>query len=474
VRHGAAQVSVKPTGSRPTVVVVGAGMAGLTAARRLQQAGVQVTVLERDSRVGGRVRTDSVHGFQIEAGAGFITNYYGHTLRLVRELGLELQLAPLSLSAAILRRGRLHPVWPRRYMLMSGLIPLRSKLVLLKAGWPVLRHWDELQLHALQRAYRLDTASAAEFARRHLNDEVADYILEPVLGGFLYTTPERTSRALLLVLLKLGLRLQHLFTLSEGLSRLPEAIAAKLAVSRDAPVLSVREQASGGCDVVAVVDGRERRLRADGVVCATTASVARRLVADLSPGQKAFFEEVSYAPNATTAIAIDHRLPAPAHGVLFPRRESRYLATAAVQSTSDALQPPARQDMVMLYPSGMASSELLRMEDAAIVQGLLSDLRRAGPPFLLDRSVLFHRVYRWEEAVPEFGVGYVHSLRRFAQGEFEFGRIVFAGDYLAAPMVEGAVTSGLLAAERLLERLGMGKARGRPGSTSSTRPTLPG
>ncbi|HEY8557685.1 MAG TPA: FAD-dependent oxidoreductase, partial [Actinomycetes bacterium] len=81
--------------SPPTVVVVGAGMAGLTAARHLQRAGVKVTVLERDSRVGGRVRTDSVGGFQIEAGAGFITNYYLHTMRLVRELGLEAELAPL-------------------------------------------------------------------------------------------------------------------------------------------------------------------------------------------------------------------------------------------------------------------------------------------------------------------------------------------------------------------------------------------
>lgn len=443
-----------PRRDRPTVAVVGAGMAGLTAARRLRRADVDVVVLERDSRVGGRVRTDWVGSFQIEAGAGFITNYYRHTLHLIGELGLENQLSPMSHTGAILRDGRQHPVWPRRHMLTSRLIPLRSKLVLLKCEWPVLRHWTELELHSLERAYRLDTASVAEFARRRLNAEVADYILEPVLRGFIYATPERTSQALLLVLLKLGLRLRRLFTLAEGLSRLPEAMAAGLGVRLDTPVVSVRERAAaGGCEVVAVSDGRERRLHVDGVICATTASVAHRLVADLDPRQKAFLEAVRYAPNATTAIAVDHRLPARSHAVLFPRRESRYLATVAVRSAAEAVRLPAGQDMVVLYPSGPASGELLKMDDAAILKELLGDLRRAGAPFLLDGSVLFHRVYRWREAVPEFDVGSVRSLRSFTRGQSEHGRVVFAGDYLAAPMIEGAVTSGLQAAERLLRRL---------------------
>jgi protoporphyrinogen/coproporphyrinogen III oxidase len=456
-------VTMAGTGpSPPTVVVVGAGMAGLTAARHLQRAGVKVTVLERDSRVGGRVRTDSVGGFQIEAGAGFITNYYLHTMRLVRELGLEAELAPLSQRGAILRDGRPYRVWPRWLLLSSGLISLNSKLALPGAGWPLLRHWRELDLHALHRAHRLDTASGADFARRRLNDEIAEFILEPVLGGFLYTTLERTSQALLLVLLKLGLKLRRLFTLAHGLSRLPEGMAADLQVLPNAPALSIRQQELGGYEVVAVVDGRERRLHADGVVCATTASVAGRLIADLNPKQHAFLGAVSYAPNVTTVLAVDHRIPAPSHAMLFPRAESRSLATATVQSASDALQPPEGQDLVKLYPSGTGSRELLKMSDEAILDVLLRDLGRAGPGFLLDGSVLFHRIHRWEEAVPEFGVGYVNALWRFAQGEIECGRLVLAGDYLAAPMVEGAVTSGLLAAERLLQRLGMKPATRPP------------
>jgi len=51
------------------IVVVGAGIAGLTAAFRLQQAGANVLVLEATDRAGGRMTTDTVDGYVIERGS---------------------------------------------------------------------------------------------------------------------------------------------------------------------------------------------------------------------------------------------------------------------------------------------------------------------------------------------------------------------------------------------------------------------
>jgi protoporphyrinogen/coproporphyrinogen III oxidase len=88
-----------------------------------------------------------------------------------------------------------------------------------------------------------------------------------------------------------------------------------------------------------------------------------------------------------------------------------------------------------------------------VVDSLLADLRKAGPAYRVLGDVRSAVVQRWPEALPEFGVGSICQLRRFARGEVEWGRVVFAGDYLHGPLIEGAVTSGLQAADRLLTRL---------------------
>ena len=72
------------------VLVLGAGMAGLAAARALQDAGQHVSVLEAKHRLGGRTYTNhDFAGIPVEFGAEFIHGEHAATWELVRELGLE-------------------------------------------------------------------------------------------------------------------------------------------------------------------------------------------------------------------------------------------------------------------------------------------------------------------------------------------------------------------------------------------------
>ena len=75
-----------------TVVVAGAGLAGLSAARALEARGAAVTIVEARNRVGGRVWTlrDGFAGRQhAEAGADLIEEEQAHVLKLARELDLR-------------------------------------------------------------------------------------------------------------------------------------------------------------------------------------------------------------------------------------------------------------------------------------------------------------------------------------------------------------------------------------------------
>jgi len=70
------------------VIVIGAGIAGLTAARDLCAAGVRVALVEARARVGGRIYTDHTLGYPVELGAEFIHGRPKETFDLVEKFGL--------------------------------------------------------------------------------------------------------------------------------------------------------------------------------------------------------------------------------------------------------------------------------------------------------------------------------------------------------------------------------------------------
>ena len=96
-----------------SVVVAGGGLAGLSAARRLGQAGHDVVVLEAEPEAGGRMRAERHGDFVLDRGAQFVSSAYPNLRRLIAELGLEDRVRPLrDARNAILRDGKLHEAAP--------------------------------------------------------------------------------------------------------------------------------------------------------------------------------------------------------------------------------------------------------------------------------------------------------------------------------------------------------------------------
>src|SRR2546428_13680827 len=75
----------------PQVVIIGAGVAGLTAARELAAAGTRVLVLEARDRLGGRVLTHHAAEGPVELGAEFVHGAFPEILAVVEEAGLRLR-----------------------------------------------------------------------------------------------------------------------------------------------------------------------------------------------------------------------------------------------------------------------------------------------------------------------------------------------------------------------------------------------
>src|SRR5690242_3730876 len=93
---------------RLDAIVVGAGLAGLVAARRLTGAGLAVRVLEAADQVGGRLRTDERDGFLFDHGFTTVCPEYP---ALQREFDVaKLDLRPLARGFGVLAQGKLHRI----------------------------------------------------------------------------------------------------------------------------------------------------------------------------------------------------------------------------------------------------------------------------------------------------------------------------------------------------------------------------
>src|ERR1700687_1756230 len=83
------------------VSVIGGGIAGVAAALRLKDRGLDPLVLEAESRVGGRMTTDRVNGFVIDRGVTLLGNGFVRMRSLVRRLGLSPLVGKGSFSVGI-------------------------------------------------------------------------------------------------------------------------------------------------------------------------------------------------------------------------------------------------------------------------------------------------------------------------------------------------------------------------------------
>lgn len=442
---------MQPLDGRP-IVVVGAGIAGLAAAHRLCAAGARVTVLEKRPHVAGRMYTEAVNDIRIDTGAGFLANFFDHTRALLKDVAMDHDLVLVEGSGATLRDGRWRRIRPWSTGADPRLLSAKSFLYLPRIIIPLLKHWHRLDWHAFWRLDSLDTGSATEYAQRYLNEELLEYLIRPALESMFYAPPERTSQAILFVLLKAAIGLER-YKLRDGLGSLPDALVAGLDVRCETEVIRITGGPRRGYRVNMRYNDEERMMDADGIVCATEASAVPRLFPGLSTAQRSFFESVEYSSTVIVALALRTRPLEGRPDALIPRSEAPNSQLLAVTSLAakNPLQVPAGCDVLRLYSTGKSASALLELDDAAVRDALVSDLENVAGIRPGKDDEMFYRVYRWPLAVPLFEVGYIRRLRTFIESSSVSDRLAFAGDYLGGPFIEGAVTSRLEAAGRLVE-----------------------
>lgn len=430
------------------VIIVGGGIAGLAAAWRLQRAGHEVNILEREVASGGRMRSERRGAFIVDRGAQFVFSGYADLHALAEEVGLADQVRPIRRTRnAILRDGRFLGSDSKSLLslLRSPLLSLRSKVTLPRILWHVWKHRRKLNPRYPEIAASLDVEDMASFLRRTVGEEAFAYVFAPAFSATFLSDPEEISAALVLLTLRFLLGGFDLQSFEGGIGRLTEALATRLPVQTNCNVLRV-ETHRDGARVMYEVHGNSREAVADSVIVALPGSLVQRVCVTLTTSEQAFFRNVRYNRGIVVFLMTANE-PAtlPYYGVAFPRSEALALYGVAVAHQKPG-SAPAGTGLLSATLNALETKRMWNESDEAILALVLSNLEHKpiGQLQLVDSLVC-----RWDPMLPQFYPGYLSHLAHFLARHDRSPRLAFAGDYLIGPYTEAAVTSGARAAEEI-------------------------
>lgn len=433
------------------VVVVGAGVTGLSAAHFLKRDRPDwtVTVLEARPDPGGNIRTERTGGFVVDAGPDSFVRTKPHAVELCKELGLEgefisteetarnvyvahdgrLELLPGGMALAV--PTRLEP-WMK-----TPLVGLAAKLRLM--GEPLVPRAEP----------GTDESIHAFFARR-LGEEAAEKLAGPLLGGiYAGDVRELSMRATFPQLVELeekhGSLLRGFLAAelersghrgaSPGVAEVLSWLRRKGAAHAASPFVSLRSGMGTLIDrlVASLPEGSVRTgvtvtgvtrqgstfrveteggdpLLADAVVLAAPAHVAARLVGD--PEAATELASIRYVSTATVFFALPREGVAhdlQGFGFIVPPGEAEILAATWVSSKWAGRAPPGAVLIRAFVGGARDEARLAESTDEQLVTLARRDLERFMGPL---GEPLFTRVYRYAKSNPQPAVGHLRKLER--------------------------------------------------------------
>ena len=431
--------------SGTSVIVIGAGLAGLSAAVQLRKDGARVTVVEAQDRVGGRVltlRDVFANDQHAEAGGDFIDQGQEDIRQLADEYGLTVR--------TILREGFSFVRYQQR-----GVI--RGRPAKGERAWKPIADRAKPLIEAYRRAeQRWESAVVRSMAQRSVAqwlDEVdADGNMRAMvtgLRGFFLADPEDLSLLVLIEQLASEAPGQEpMGRIEGGNDRLPNAMAVELgeAVHLTTAALAIHDDRSSVRVAVEHAGGRTE-IKADYVIVAVPVTTLRAI--EISPElpieQAKAVERLKYGRVTKSLLQFDRRFwkrkgRSPAYGTDAP--------TGAIWDANE--EQRGRAGILTLMAGGQASEETRKILAQEGVEGLVRALSWLKPG---KAELLKHHHVTWEDDSWAQG-GYTYFDPAFDPDWRPWlarphGRLLFAGEHTSIKWqgyMNGAVESGLRAA----------------------------
>jgi oxygen-dependent protoporphyrinogen oxidase len=425
-------------------VVVGAGLAGLAAAYRLQKAGWEVVVLEAAAEIGGRTRTFRKDGYLLERGATQLSTGYRAYLKLADEIGLGGQIAECANTVMLMRGGQLYEIDGTRPIaaLFSKALSFRSKLRMIRGIRDYLRYRPKDVLD-VSEAWRADTETAEAYCERRLNREIFDVLVDPLIRTYTINRGANVS-ALEWFSGLANLAGQRMLALRGGIGSFPAALAAMLDVRLSTPVSQVRRDRGGV--LVTLEDGET--ISADGCVIATPLPQAAAMAPELAEAVGPLDACLKYNRAVNVYLGYRRRTLTDALGVMVPTAEHPHIGLVWFDHNKLSETVPDGHSLITCYFEEGGLNDLQGCDDA--VFGKMADdfVTRLFPELAGQLDMV--EVVRWRAAIPNPAPGIYTQINRMKYLLSPSDAIQLAGDYFTCTGQNSAIHWGEVAAANLI------------------------
>ena len=427
------------------IVIIGAGLTGLTTAFALRNKNRNVTILESDNKIGGQIQSHHVNGFVFESGPNTGVVKYPEVMDLFHSLndGCKLEIAQVSAKRRLIWKGN------KFHELPSGLLSAITT--------PLFSTYDKLRI--LTEPFRAKgnnpDESVAELTKRRLGTSYLDYAVDPFLAGVYAANPtmlptkyalpklydlEQDYGSFILGAIKKARQpktdrdktaTKEVFSTHGGLSSLTNAMADRIGsdnILLNAKSISITPSADG-FDINYTVNGEQHNIKCNKVVTTCGAYALSALLPFVDSDIMQTITSLKYAPviQVGVGIADTKGVNHSAFGGLVPSKEKRDVLGILFPSDCFAERAPQKGAAYAFFIGGMRHPEMIKLSDEEIKQLVINDLH-CMMKYPANTQPDEIEIYRHDKAIPQYESSTGARLKSIDLLQQKYPGLVIAGN----------------------------------------------
>lgn len=450
------------------IAILGGGISGLAAAYELHKAGKDFVLLEADSHLGGKIKSQKIDGFQLEMGPNTVLINNGEIKNLIDELGLSEQIILPDEEAVknrfVIKNGQIEQI-PNSFKtaFQSNLFGLNTLYRILSEPFRETNNQSEDE-------------SLADFSRRRFGAQIYRDFITPFISGIYAGDPEKMSVNHTLSILKEAeekhgsvlkgmvkimkakkqdpanqkLPKQKIFTFKNGLSVLIEAIENQIQdkVEYGANVHSIEKNEKSYR--IEYTQGKEKKqLKADRIISTLPAMHLANSIDKMNAELALQLKKINYVPALVLHLGVEKNaldFKQKAFGLLSRKEENAPFLGVLFNSRFFPHTAPAGKELLTIICGGYKQATILEQSTEEIHPKVDESLKALLG--LRSATQLIH-AQKWPEGIPQYEVGYATIKKAIEDFQNQEKNFYITGNFFGGISVSDCISNARQTARKL-------------------------